>query len=63
MVMFLGMSSGAKGEQRRSEGSCSLPSGGWPGGRAVLPAGALCFEADGHQPRCIRFHVGEEREL
>lgn len=50
MVMFLGMSSWDEGWAGRSEGNCSLSLGGWPGGRAVLPAVVLSFKADGHQP-------------
>lgn len=52
-----------RGVSRGGQRGTALPSGGWPGGTAVLPAGALCFEADGHQPRCIWFRVGEEQEL
>lgn len=62
MVMFLGMSSWGEGWAGRSEGNCSLSSGGWPGGRAVfqqvhsvsrLMATSLC----------IWFNVGEEGGL
>lgn len=61
--MFLGVSSGGEGAGHISGKRPLLVQGlvRWEGGSSSrhMP----CFEADGHQPRCIQFDADQEKEL
>lgn len=64
MVMFVGMSSWGGGRAGDISGELlsSYP-GGWPGGRAVLPAGTHWASRLMATSLCIQFSTEQEKEL